>query len=83
MFSSGGATRQARKRTALGALAGTAATEVRQPSKKKPRKSGMGRKSMGRRVSFAADLEQTHYYEKVRQPKPPLGLALLTAASAT
>lgn len=25
----------------------------------------MGRKSLGRRVSFAADLEQTHYYEKV------------------
>lgn len=57
---------QARKRTALGALGGAATAEVQQqPSKKRPRKSGMGRKSLGRRVSFAADLEQTHYYEKV------------------
>ena len=57
---------QARKRTALGALGGSATAEVqKQPTKKRPRKSGMGRKSLGRRVSFAADLEQTHYYEKV------------------
>jgi hypothetical protein len=63
-----GVVMQNTKRRPLSSLGGSA-------TKQKPAKRA--RKSMGRRVSFAPDqrLEQTHFYERVRQPVPaPRGL---------